>query len=178
MKIGWWYLILVAVIATSVGLFEIWGIAHFHVAWGAPLPQDTAWGKPLIRKAPFNMVGFQLLTRYHFIMFGAVVPASVFVLGLLLRHMAAYSPTRWFGWLIFTISGTLGVMVLEDFLFFALSSIFGTPYPHALGRLFRGEASWHPWQISFFGLFKLPAEYIWGPSVAGSLLWIVSRFRL
>jgi hypothetical protein len=178
MKIGLWYLILVAVIAASVALFEIWGTAHFHVAWGAPLPPDTVWGKPLIQKAPFNLVGFQLLTRYHFFMFGVIVPASVLILGHQFRHMTANPPSRWFGWLIFTIAGTMGVMVLEDFLFFAFSTILGKPYPRALERLFQGEASWHPWQISFFGLFKLPVGYIWVPLVARLLLWLVSRFRL
>jgi len=87
----------------------------------------------------------------------------VLLLGLSLRHMSASSPAHWFGWLIFTIAATLGVMVSEDLLFFVLSTILGTPYPHALTRLFRGEAGWHPFQISFFGLFKLPAAYVGVP---------------
>jgi len=178
LSIGWWYLIVIAVIAVAVGLFEIWGIAHYRVAWGEPLPQDKVWGKPLIRKAPFNLVGFQLLTRYHFFMYCVFVPTSVLFLGLLLRHMPSRPPAHWYGWLIFTIAGALGVMVLEDFLFFVFSTMFGTPYPRALARLLQGEASWHPCQISFFGLFKLPAAYIWVPPVAASLLWLVSRFGL
>jgi len=178
LNIGWWYLVIIGVIATAVALFEVWGIAHYRVAWGEPLPQDKAWGKPLMRKAPFNLAGFQLLTRYHFFMYCVLVPVLVLFLGLLLRRMTAFAPAHWFGWLVFTIAGTLGVMVSEDLLFFVFSTLLGTPYPCALTRLFRGEASWHPSQISFFGLFKLPAAYIWVPPIAASLLWVVSRFGL
>lgn len=175
---GWLYLIVVTVIASAVALFETWGIAHYHVAWGAPLPQDTFWGKLLIRKAPFNIVGFQLLTRYHFFMFCVLVPALVLLIGILLRRMTEGLPAHWFGWLIFAIAGTLGAMVLEDFLFFVFSTLFGTPYPHALTRLFHGEATWQPYQASFFGVFSVPAAYILVPPVAVLLLWLVSRYRL
>lgn len=178
MKIGWWYLIVVAVIAIPVALFEVWGIAHYHVGWGEPLPQNTAWGKPLISKAPFNLVGVQLLTRYHFFMYGLLVPALVLLLGLMLRQTTASPPIHWLGWLTYTVAGVLGVMVLEDFLFFVFSTVFGAPYPHALSRLFRGEASWHPYQIRVFRLFSLPAAYIIIPPVAAFLLWLLSRFDL
>lgn len=178
MKIGWWYVSVVAVIAVAVALFEVWGIAHYRVGWGEPLPRNTVWGKPLISKAPFDLVGFQLLTRYHFFMYGVLVPALVLSLGILSRHTTVSPPIHWCGWLTYTIAGTLGVMVLEDFLFFVFSTIFETPYPHALTRLFRGEASWHPLQISVFGLFSLPAAYICIPPVAALLLWLVSHFRL
>jgi hypothetical protein len=178
LTLGWWYLVIVGVIATVVALFEVWGIAHYRVAWGEPLPQDKVWGKPLIQKAPFSLVGFQLLTRYHFFMYCVLVPAFVLSLSLLLGRMAASRPAHGLGWLIFTIAGTLGVMVSEDFLFFLFSTIFGTPYPGALTRLFRGEATWHPSQVSFFGLFKLPSAYIWIPPIAALLLWFVSRFEL
>lgn len=178
MKLGFWYLIIVAIIATAVALFEIWGIAHYRLGWGEPLPQDKVWGKSLIRKAPFNLVGFQLLTRYHFFMYCVLVPASVLSLGFLLRHIITSPPAHWFGWLLFTIAGTLGAMVLEDFLFFVFSTMLGTPYPHALTRLFRGEASWHPSQISILGLFKLPAAYVWVPPTAALLLWVLARLNL
>lgn len=69
-------------------------------------------------------------------------------------------------------------MVLEDFLFFVFSTILGTPYPHALTRLFRGEASWHPNQIRIFQLFMLPVAYFVIPPIAAVLLWIVTRFNL
>lgn len=178
MKLACWYLIIITVIAVVVSLFEVWGIAHYRVAWGAPLPSDTIWGKPLIRKAPLNLVGFQLLTRYHFFMYCILVPASVLSLALLSRHMTVAAPVHLFGWAIFMLAGTLGVMVLEDFLFFVFSTILRTPYPRALSRLFRGEASWHPSQISFFGRFTIPAAYMWAPLVAALLLWILSRFGL
>jgi len=178
LKIGWCYLIVVGIIATAVGIFEVWGIAHYRVGWGEPLPQDKVWGKPLIRKAPFDLMGSQLLTRYHFFMYCALVPAMVLFLGLLLRHAPLSSPAHLFGWLAFVIAGTLGVMVSEDLLFFVFSTILGTPYPHALSRLFRGEAGWHPFQLSFFGLFKLPAAYIGIPPIAALLLWVASRFSL
>lgn len=161
-----------------MGLFEIWGIAHYRVGWGDPLPQDKVWGKPLLRKAPFNLVGPQLLTRYHFFMYCVLVPAMVFFFGSSLRQTTSSSPAHLFGWLIFTIAGTLGVMVLEDLLFFVFSTILGTPYPHALSRLFRGEAGWHTFQISFFGLFKLPAAYVGVPPISALLLWFASRFGL
>lgn len=178
LSIGWWYLVIVGAIAGAVALFEVWGISHYRVAWGESLPRDTAWGKPLIERAPFNLVGFQLLTRYHFFMFGIIVPASVIFLALLLRHLTARPPAHWYGWLIFTVAGTLGVMVMEDFLFFVFSTLFDAPYPHALTRLFRGEAYWHPFQINFFGFFKLPAAYLWVPPLAALLLWLVPRFAL
>jgi hypothetical protein len=178
LKIGWCYLTVVTIIAVAVGLFEVWGIAHYRVGWGEPLPQDKVWGKPLITKAPFGMVGSQLLTRYHFVMFCVLVPALVLILGVLLRHSTASPPAQVLGWLAFVIAGTLGVMVSEDLLFFVFSTILGTPYPHALSRLLRGEANWHPFQISFFGLFKLPAAYIGLPPIAAFLLWVASRSGL
>jgi hypothetical protein len=178
LNIGWWYLVVIATIAVAVALFEVWGIAHYGVAWGGQLPKDKFWGKPLLRSAPLNLVGRQLLTRYHFFMFCVLVPGSILLIGFLSRHVAASPPARWFGWMVFAIAGTLGVMVLEDFLFFVFSTIFGRPYPHALSRLFRGEAYWHPFQISFFGLFKLPAAYVGIPAIAALLLWLVTRFEL
>jgi len=175
LKIGWSYLAAVAVVATAVSLFEVWGIAHYRVGWGEPLPQDKVWGKPVVRKVPFNLLGPQLLTRYHLFMYCVFVPATVLFLGLLFRRMIPSSTGLWLGWLIFTIAATLGVMVLEDLLFFVFSTILGTPYPHALSRLFRGEAIWHPFQINFFRLFKLPAAYIGVPPIAALLLWVASR---
>lgn len=121
MKLGFWYLIIVAIIATAVALFEIWGIAHYRLGWGEPLPQDKVWGKSLIRKAPFNLVGFQLLTRYHFFMYCVLVPASAsplaFYCGTLLRlhppigSDGCFSPLRelWELWCWRTSSSSFSV---------------------------------------------------------------------
>lgn len=168
------YLVVVLAIAVSVGLFEVWGINHYRVGWGELLPQDKWWGKNVVPKVLFNVVGPQLLTRYHFFMYFVIVPGLVALLGY--AFYDAHRPTNWIGCATFLIAGTMGVMVLEDFLFFVFSSIFGKPYPRALARLFRGEAIWHPNQIKFSEGFVVPATYLWVPAVATILLWIGFRF--
>jgi hypothetical protein len=170
------YLFVVATVATCLALFERWGIARFNVGWGEPLPANTFWGKPVLEKAPFNLAGAVLLTRYHFVMFFVLVPMALTVAILILKNSAAHPPATWLAWIFFLIACVFGVMVLEDFLFFVFSSLFRSPYPHALARLLRGEATWHPQQINF-GWFKLPAFYVYLPPVIASLLWLESRLN-
>ncbi len=76
MNVYWLCVAVVISVAVPLALFEVWGITHYHVGWGEPLPDDKIWGKPLIKKAPFNLVGFQLLTRYHFVTYFIIVPDS------------------------------------------------------------------------------------------------------
>lgn len=175
MNIAGWFLRVIAMVAVPIALFEVWGMTHYRVGWGEPLPRDKAWGKPMLRKAPFRVVGPQLLTRYHFVMYCGMAPAAVLLLGFSMRHRVAHPPASWVGWLLFLVAGAMGVMVLEDILFFVFSTLFGRPYPDALGRLLRGEASWHPVQIDFWGWFRLPAVYIWGSLAVGFLLWLMGR---
>lgn len=130
-------------------------------------------GKKIIPKALFNIVGLQLLTRYHFLMYFVVVPALVSLLGYGLRDESR--PINWIGKTTFLIAGTMGVMVLEDCLFFIFSSIFRNPYPHAFAHLLKGEAMWHPSQVKIGKIF-LPATYLWVPVAVSVILWIGFRF--
>lgn len=165
---------MVATVAIPLALIERWGTAHFKVGWGDPLPSDTAWGKPLLEKAPFNLADPRLLARYHFVMFFVVVPAVLAMAILLFKGWIARPPATWIAWVLFIIACVLGVMELEDFLFFVFSSLFQAPYPHALARFFRGEANWHPRWINF-GCFKLPDFYLWFPPLISFLIWLESR---
>jgi hypothetical protein len=175
LNIYWLCLVTIVAIAVPLSLFEVWGITHYKVGWAKLLPQDKAWAKPLIRKAPFNLVGLQLLSRYHFFTYCVVVPTAVATLGICLQHHATHFVLNWIGWTIFVIAGTMGVMALEDFLFFVFSTALGTPYPNALARLFRGEATWHTGQMRF-GRFKFPAIYFWVPLLVLAFLRIAMLF--
>ncbi len=168
------YLLVVALVAIPLALFECWGMTRFNVAWGAPLPIDTFWGKPVLTKVPFNLVGAVLLTRYHFVMFFVLVPAALGTAILTLKGWAAHLPANRLAWALFIAACVMGVMELEDFLFFVFSSLFASPYPHALARLLRGEAMWHTQQIDF-GRFKLPTFYLYFPPVITFLVWIQTR---
>jgi hypothetical protein len=170
MKTGWFYLLVIATVAIPFALFEVWGMAHYRVGWGDPLPPDTAWGKPLFKEIPFNLADPRLLTRYHFVMFFVVVPVLLVASIVLLKRWAEHPPATGLAWALFVIACVLGVMELEDFLFFAFSSVLQTPYPDALLRFFRGEANWHSRWINF-GLFKLPDFYLWFPPIIALLLW-------
>jgi hypothetical protein len=160
-------------VAIPVALFEVWGISHYKVGWGKNLPPGTPWGKPLLKSVPFNLIDPLLLTRYHFAMFCVVVPGLLALSILLFQHWAQRPPVTVPAWIIFIVAGDLGVMELEDFLFFVFSSVLHTPYPDALGRFVRGEASWYSYWVNF-GLFKLPAFYLWFPPIIIALLWAES----
>ncbi len=173
MKTGWFYLLVITTVAVPLALFEIWGMAHYKVGWGKSLPPETSWGKPLFKEVPFNLVDPLLFTRYHFVMFCVVVPGLLAASIFLLRRWAERPPATGLAWILFIVAGGLGVMELEDFLFFVFSSVLRTPYPDALVRLFRGEANWYSNWMNF-GFFKLPAFYFWLPPIIVSLLWTES----
>lgn len=173
MKTGWLYLLVITMVAIPVALFEIWGMTHYKIGWGESLPPGTSWGKPLLKEVPFNLVDPLLLTRYHFVMFFVIVPGLLAVSIFLLRNWTERPPVTGLAWILFIIAGDLGVIELEDFLFFVFSSALHTPYPDALVRLFRGEANWHSYWMNF-GFFKLPAFYLWLPPIIVSLLWTES----
>jgi|GEM_PF-3014668 hypothetical protein len=177
MNIGWFYVVVVTIASVPLALFERWGIARFKVGWGEPLPQNTFWGKQLIQKMPWNLVGEVLLTRYHFVMFFVFIPTALTASAIFLKRWAAEPPTTIVGWGLFILACLLGVMELEDFLFFVFSTIVGSPYPHALARFFRGEATWHKGWVTFVW-FKLPAYYVIFPFVIASLLAAISKFKL
>ena len=168
------YLLAVVVVSIPVSLFECWGISHFNVGWGEPLPADTFWGKPAVVKIPWNLHDIRLATRYHAAMFLVVGPVTIVLCALAIKQFATDAPSGWLGWTMFIVASALGLMVLEDFLFFVFSSLFGSPYPHALARLLNGEANWHPRWINF-GYFRLPDFYIWMPIVIAALLLLMPR---
>ncbi len=168
------YFVVVFVIAVPLALFEDWGITHYGVGWGEPLPPDKPWAKNIIIKTPFNAVGWQLLTRYHFCTYLMIVPAAVAVLRYVLESRIQHMAVNWIGWLTFMIAGTMGVMALEDFLFFVFSTVIGKPYPGALARVFRGEAIWHG-QLDL-GFTRFPALYVVLPAVITIVLSFGFRF--
>jgi hypothetical protein len=163
-------------ISIPLALFERWGIAKFGIGWGQPLPADTFWGKPALEHVPWNIVDVRLFTRYHLVMFLIKVPVVSALAVFVLQRSGLLVLTNWSAWLTFMVACVLGVMALEDFLFFVFNSLFGAPYPHALARLLRGEANWHPRWIDF-GLFKLPDFYVWMPIVIAFLLITTSWLR-
>ena len=166
------YLTVVVGISIPLALFERWGIAKFNIGWGEPLPADTFWGKSALEHVPWNIVDLRLFTRYHLAMFLVKVPALCVLAAFVLQRWMAHQPTHWSSWLAFVIACVLGVMALEDFLFFVFNTLFGAPYPNALARLLQGEADWHPRWIDF-GLFKLPDFYVWMPIVIVCLLLLI-----
>jgi hypothetical protein len=176
MRKSWSYLLMVSIVAVPVALFEVWFMTHFRVGWGEPLPLDTVWGKPFLKEIPFNLIDPRLLTRYHFAMFFIVVPALVAESIFLLRCRGAFRAATKLAWAVLMIACVLGVMELEDFLFFVFSSILGTPYPDALKQFLHGRATWYP-RLVDFGPFMLPDFYLWLPPIIALLLWVESRLE-
>lgn len=156
MSLGSLCVLIVMNISAPLALFERWGIGHFGVGWGQPLPQNTVWGKEIHLKLPW--VSPVLVTRYHFTMFLILVPLTVITLMWLLKGFLAYPLTTWWSCVFFVVACELGVMMLEDFLFFVFNTWYGAPYPHALARLFNGEATWHA-NVNL-GFCKMPGFYL------------------
>jgi hypothetical protein len=171
------YLFVLFSLSTPLALFECWGITHFRIAWGQPLPQDTFWGKQIVVKVPWNAVDVRLATRYHAFTFLVLFPVLLTTASLFFKRWVANPPQGWPAWTLFIVACVAGNMVLEDFLYFVFSTIFGKPYPHAVSRLLRGEANWHPRHLDL-GYFKLPDFYVYLPFAIAILLvavWWLSR---
>jgi hypothetical protein len=176
------YLIVVFVIAVSVGLFEVWGINHYRIGWGEDLPENTVWGKKIHVNLKFRFgkihvgVDRQLVTRYHAAMFFVIVPTAFVLLAKTFNGSAEHLPKTLFAWIFAVIAGFAGISGLEDFLFFVFSSLFGKPYPHALQRLFRGEATWHFGHFPL-GKYRIPNNYWLSPLAATVCLIIAAMLN-
>lgn len=123
MTIVWFYLRIVSAIAVPIALFEVWLITHYKVGWAELLPQDRWWGKSAVPKVLFNIVGPQLLSRYHLIMYFVIVPALHISASVLFRDHMAHPPATWYAWLIFWAACQMNIMVGEDFLFFVFRAL-------------------------------------------------------
>jgi hypothetical protein len=163
------YLWNVLAIAFPLALFEIW-LERFKSGWDGEFT-SRFWGKK-IRIGFLNKVFEKAyITPYHFIMFGAIIPALMVVQYAWLVHLAGRNSLVMEFWdlkivpLIFLPAVWLGNAVLEDFLWFALNWHF----PDALRKLFRGEFKWHTkWVVVGKGM--VPRFYLTTPGLVIVLL--------
>jgi len=165
------YLTSVFTIALPLALFEIW-LERFKTGWGGNFTSEF-WG----RKIQFGLAkkllgsGVELGTRYHILMFPVVVPTLFFLCARFLGRHVAHAPVFW---PLFVIAGMLGIMLVEDVLWFVLNAAFHLRFPDALQRLLRGDVSWHPRWIRL-GSVKLPDFYVWMPVLVTALLYLQAQ---
>jgi len=164
------YISNVILIAAPLAIFEIW-LEKYKSGWGGEF-YNPFWGKKVSLGFILKVAEKTYVTVYHFVVWGLAVPILLILEFFILWHMSQSGfyvldvasvrivPS------LFLLSVYLGVMVTEDFLWFALNWRF----PGALRRLFRGDMKWHTKWVSLTRYTQLPRFYLTTPLLVLVLL--------
>ncbi|MDE2037858.1 MAG: hypothetical protein KGI69_01370 [Patescibacteria group bacterium] len=160
--------------ATALAMLEIW-LERYRSGFGGDFI-DPYWSEHM--QGPFieflkRVAGKQYIKRYHYSMFGFVLPALYAgEWAVLAWHGHGGLAARLASPLMLMIGVCAGVMVVEDFLYFLLIGLFakrllpGKGFDEGAMLLLKGKVAWHTdWRPIAFGL-GLPTSYFIGLGIA------------
>ncbi len=175
------YLLNVGVISLFLALFEIY-LEKYKSGFGGEFTSPF-WGRKL--KPSLLIKAFQkaYVTPYHLIMFGLILPTIYFGEYVILEHGHLTQLVTTFNGMmlvpiIYLVAVVIGVMTLEDFLFFVFSGLIipkwlpEKRFDGALQKLLRGEVAWHTEWVHISPSKMVPKFYLQVPVLVTELLLI------